>query len=414
MPSRLTWLTLLLGAFFVSVPFSLSAAQPRALSLQQIVASLDSTSPVLAEAQTNLSRARSAYTGSRAFPNPSVFGSQESLNDDAGTTERIIGVRQSLGFLWSQASKHGSAKSAYEAAQAEYVEAKRELIVRVLAQAYEFDRLQRQSELMDSVLMQSEHLSKATAARRDLGDIAPYDEQRFVLEKIQLQNHKQELQQEVANALSELIRLTGLSSASFQMLELTEPPSTLFKSEDEAVSYALLHRAELTRSEQALDAAHKAVAQTRWNQLPDLSLGIGDKTVDPGPSGLYIEAEVEIPLWSQRRSETNVARSELAQAEIQHRSQRQLVEQQVRSAFRQLQLAEQINFSLNGSLEDSANVNMQRGVRLYLEGEMSALELVDALRTGIDAQDAALRLRNSLAIARAELRRVAGLEPLEN
>ncbi len=414
MPSQLTWLTLLLGAFFVTVPFSPSAAQPHALSLQQIIASLDSTSPVLAEAQTNLSRARSAYTGSRAFPNPSMFGSQESLNDNAGTTERIIGVRQSLGFLWSQASKRGSTKSAYEAAQAEYVEAKRELIVRVLTQAYEYDRFQRQSELMDSVLMQSEHLSKATAARRELGDIAPYDEQRFVLEKIQLQNHKQELQQEVANALSELIHLTGLSPESFQTIELTEPPSTLFKSEDEAVSYALQHRAELVRSEKSLGAAQKALSQARWSQFPDMSFGIGDKTMDPGPGGLYVEGELEIPLWGQRRSETNVARSELAQAEIQHRSQRQLVEQQVRSAFRQLQLAEQINFSLNGSLEDSANVNMQRGVRLYLEGEMSALELVDALRTGIEAQDAALRLRNSLALARAEMRRVAGLEPLEN
>ncbi len=414
MPSQLTWLTLLLGAFFVSVSFSPSAAQPHALSLQQIVASLDSTSPVLAQARSNLSRARSAYTSSRALPNPSVFGSQESLNDDAGTTERIIGVRQSLGFLWSQASKHGSAKSAYAAAQAEYIEAKRELILQVLTQAYEYDRIQRQSELLDSVLVQTEYLSKATTARRELGDIAPYDEQRFVLEKIQLQNHKQELQKETSNALSDLILLTGLSAANFQALELVDPPSTPFKSEDDAVNHALQHRPELTRSAKAFDAARQAVAQARWNQLPDLSLGIGDKTVDPGPGGLYVEGELEIPLWGQRRSEAAVARSEFAEAEIQHRNQQQFVEQQIRSAFQQLQLVEKIQSTQVGSLADSANANVNRGVRLYLEGEMSALELVDALRTGIDAQDAALKLRNSVAVARAELRRVAGLEPLEN
>jgi outer membrane protein TolC len=413
MPSQPIWLTLLLGAFFVSLPISPSLAQPRALSLQQIVASIDSTSPVLAEARTNLSRARSAYTGSRAFPNPTVFGSQESLHDDAGTTERIIGVRQSLGFLWSQAAKRGSAKSAYESAQAEFLEVRRELVVQVLILAFEYDRLQRQSNLMDSVLAQSNQLSKATAARRELGDIAPYDEQRFALEKIQLQNRKQELQQDVSRAQSELMRMTGLAAVSFQGLKLSDPPSPPFKSEDEAVRHALQYRAELTRSEKNVEAARKAVSQARRNQLPDVSLGIGDKTIDPGPGGLYVEGEIEIPLWGQRRSETNAARSELAQAEIQRRSQQQLVEQQVRVAFRQLQLIEQILSTLESSPADSANINMNRGVRLYLEGEMGALELVDALRTGIDAQDAALRLRNSLAVARAELRRAAGLEPWE-
>ena len=56
---------------------------------------------------------------------------------------------------------------------------------------------------------------------------------------------------------------------------------------------------------------------------------------------------------------------------------------------------------------------MTRGVQLYLEGEMSAFELVDALRTNVEAQDAVLSLRNSLAVARAELRRAVGLDPLE-
>ncbi|MBI5058896.1 TolC family protein [candidate division KSB1 bacterium] len=413
MPSQLNWLTLLLGAFFVSSPVSPSLAQPDSHSLQQVIASLDSTSPVLAAARVDLARARAAHTSSRAFPNPALFGTQETLNDAINSTERIIGVRQDLGFLWSQSSRYAATKAAYEAAQAAFVEIRRELTVQVMTQAYEYDRLRQQSSLLDSVLARAEQLSKATTARRKEGDIAPYDEQRFLLEQVQLQNRKQESARDKLNALSGLVRLTGLPAERLQRIELISPPALSFTSEDEAVRYALDHRPELTRTAKQLAAARRALAQARWRQLPEVSLGVGTKTVDPGPGGLYAEGELELPLWNQRRGEKNIARSELARAELHQSSQLQLVEQEVRAAFQQLQLVDRLRLALETGLADSANLNTARGVRLYLEGEMSALELVDALRTGIEAQDAALRLRNSLAMARAELRRVAGIDPVE-
>ncbi len=413
MRSRLSWLTLLLGAFFVSVFPSPSLAQSAAYSLQQVIAALDSTSPALAEARTELARARAAYTSSRAFPNPALFGTQETLNDAANSMERVIGVRQNLGFLWSMSSRYGSTKTAYEAAQHAYVETKRELELLVITQAFEYDRLREQNTLMDSVLSRASQLAEATSARRKVGDIAPYDEQRLQLELIQLYNRKQELQQEESHALAELLTFTGIPAGQVTQIELSTPPLATFGSEDEAVQYALAHRPEVKRVALQSKSARRALAQTRWNQLPDLSFGIGNKTLDPGPSGLYLEGELEIPLWNQRRSEKNIVRSELARAEVQQRNQLQLVEHEVRSVWRQLQLAEQLQPLAGTDIADSASLNMSRGVRLYLEGEMSALELVDALRTGIDARDAALSLRNSLAVARAELRRVVGLDPLE-
>ena len=412
MRSRLSWLTLLLGAFLVSLPFSSSLAQPEAYSLHQVIASLDSTSPILAEARTNLARARAAFTSSRAFPNPALFGTQETLNDAASSTERVIGVRQNLGFLWSLPFRHASTKATYEAAQAAFVEARRELIVRAIEQVYEYDRLQRQSDLMDSVLIRADQLAEATTARRRVGDIAPYDEQRFHLEQVQLQNRKQELQREASVAQNELVRLCGLPVHTISSLALALP-SVTFTTEDEAVRYAQENRPELRRSELQVTAARRALSQARWDQLPDFSVGAGNKQLDPGPSGLYLEGELEIPLWNQRRSDRNVARAELLQAELEHVSQQKLVEQEVRAAYRRLQLIERLQPSSDINLADSASVNMSRGVRLYLEGEMNALELVDALRTGIESQDAALMLRNSLAVARAEMRRVSGLDPLE-
>jgi len=413
MRSGLRQAALLLGAFFVVLPYFPAFAQPEVQSLEQVIVSLDSTSPVLAEARTDLARARADLTKSRAFPNPALFGTQETLDDAESTTESIIGVRQNLGFLWSLPSRHASAKAAFEAAQLAYLESKRELVVRIIEQAHEYDRLKQQSELMDSVLFRAVQLAEATTARRREGDIAPYDDQRFQLEMIQLQNRKLELQRETADALSELVALTGQPSETFSSLELVPLPPLVFSSEDKAVQYATEHRPELRRFEWQILAAKRAVSQARWSQLPEFSLGAGKRMLDPGPSGLYVEAELEIPLWNQRRSEKNVAQAELNQAEIRYRSLQQSIAEEVRAVYRHLQLLEHLLPASEVALADSAGVNMARGVRLYMEGEMSALELVDALRTGIEACDAALKLRNSLAVARAELRRAVGLDPLE-
>ena len=57
-------------------------------------------------------------------------------------------------------------------------------------------------------------------------------------------------------------------------------------------------------------------------------------------------------------------------------------------------------------------MDLARGVALYGQGELSPLELVDVLRSTLDAQDAFLSLRNRRLVAELNLRRVTGL-PLE-
>jgi len=413
MPSQLSKLTLLFGAFFVFLPFRAWSAQPVTLSLAQVVAALDTTSPALAQARSEVSIARAALTGSRALPNPALFGAQETLNDDANSSERVIGVRQNLGFLWSQAPRTAAARAAYESAQAAYQESRNAVIAQVVALAHEHDRLKRQSTLMDSVLFSAERLALATSARRRVGDIAPYDEQRFQLELVQLQSRRGELEREAAATMLELVQVSGLPATMLTSLALTIPPEVSFDSEYTAVQYALDHRPELVRAERQLAASKRAVDQARWNQLPDFTIGAGRKTVDPGPSGFVIEGELEIPLWNQRRSERSAARAGLNQAEAQFENAIRSVEEEVRSAYRTLKLAEQFQPATQAHLADSASANMLRGVQLYSEGEMSAFELVDALRTSVEAQDAVLMLRNALAVARADLRRVVGLNPME-
>lgn len=413
MPSQLSWLTLLFGAFFVFAVSGASIAGPPGNSLLSIAAALDSTSPILIEAKVDVTLAQAAYAGSRAFPNPTLFGSQESLDDAESSTERVIGVRQELGFAWSQSSRQAAAKADFEAAQAAYLEARHAVTEELVRLAYDYDRLKHQSVLMDSVLSRAQQLAAAIAERRRIGDIAPYDEQRFQLEQVQLQSRKQDVQSETATALLELVRLTGRPAEDFTELSLDLPYGSNFKSEQDAVRFALDNRPELRRSRLQATAREHALKQAGWDRLPGFSVGVGHKSLNPGPEGLYVEGELEIPLWSQRRGEVRAARAELQRAELRRQSLELSIQDEVRQAYAQLQAAESIQPSTTINLSDSADANVTRGVQLYLEGELSAFELVDALRTNVEAMDAVLSLRNSLAVARANFRRAVGLDPLE-
>lgn len=413
MPSQLSWLTLLFGAFFVFIPSVSAIARPEAITFAQLAAALDSTSPVLAEARTSLAHKHAAWTSSRTFPNPQLFGEQETLHDAENSTERTLGARQNLGFLWSYSSRKAAALAEYESAEASYSELRNTLAARVLELTVELARLQQQGTLMDSVLLRVSQLAEATTERRRVGDLAPYDEQRFLLEQLQLQSRKQELTREAATVLRELVETTGLPAAELENLDLSSAPGIVFATEDEAVRFALAERPELLRTNKTVAAGRHTLTAARRSQLPDLSLGAGHKLLDPGPQGFVIEAELEIPLFQQRRSERRVAQAELREAELLRQSAQVRVEAEVRAAYRQLRLAEQLQPPDDVNLADSANVNLLRGVRLYLEGEISAFELVDAMRTSIEAQDAVLVLRNSVSLARGELRRAVGLNPLE-
>ncbi len=406
--------SLLTGAFFVCMFFERASAQAPSPALREVIAALDSTAPLLAEARAEMAQARAAWTGSRAFPNPALFATQEALNDAANTTERVLGVRQNFGFLWSYSAQSGAARAAYDVEQARYIEARQALAAEVAIQAYEFDRLMRQIAAMDSVLAQAERLAAATSARRVAGDAAPYDELRIQLEVIQLQQQRVELEREAHAVLTELVTLTGRNADELSALRLFVFKAPDFATEADAANFAHEHRAVLTEVKRNEDAGRKTLAAAKWNQLPDFSLGIGTKAVVPGDGGVYFEGELEIPLWSQRRSARHAAASALYGAERARSAVLTNVDQEVRSAFKQWQLVETLSADSHPDLADSAIVNMGRGARLYLEGEMAALELIDALRTGIEAQDAALKMRNAVAEARVNLRRAVGLDILEN
>lgn len=398
------------AAFFIL--FILIAADSRAESLGRVLAALDSTSAVLADARLELAAARAGYTTGRALPNPALFAEQESWNDDS-PVETTVGVRQNLGFLWSQRPRQASLRHTYAAARSRYTEQRRALHVDVINAANAYAGHRELAAVLDSVLARMEPLNNAIAARSREGDISRFEEQRFRIEALELEHRRQLLLEAQEAAFGELVLLTGLPDARLHDLTLDVIPSVPAGTLDDAERMALEQRPQIAAARSELQAAQAGKTAARLSQLPELTVGVGQKKLDAGPSGMVIEGELEIPLFNQRRSQAQLAVAALRRATVQLAAAKARVRREVRSAYTRWESLQGFRYSAALATADSADVNTTRAAALYLDGEISAVELVDALRTGIDARAAAIDLRNARIAAAADLRRAVGLEIME-
>jgi outer membrane protein TolC len=405
---------LLTGVAFILLFCIVNYSQAEEISLQSVVAGLDSTSPQLISAKLKLSKAQVEYTSNRALPNPSLFAEGQHLRTGGiSEKEQTVGVKQSSGFLWSQSPRVASRKLFYEAELAAYEETKREVICNFIIALSTYKNLELQNTMLDTVLQSAIKAGESMSARLREGDVSNYDAQRVQAELIQLHHRKVMLQDELNQISRQLIAASGLSLETIKTLSLPVLTDPAFDSAEEAVKHALKNRTLILSSQKTVQASSKAHQSAKLNQLPDFSLGLAKKTADPDLSGLLWEAEIELPLWGQRRSERNLAQAELNAANAQYQTDCKVIDYEVRAALNQWNLLQQSRIVEQTFYMKDAQLSLDRGVRLYLTGDFNSLELVDALRTGLDALQANLDLRTRQLAANLELRRLTGLNLLE-
>jgi outer membrane protein TolC len=396
------------GALLVSL---LIVAPSFGRTLADIIAVADSTSPTLAEARYALAQARSEYTASRSLPNPTLFAEGQTLKDNGPSErEQSVGINQPLGFIWSQSFRASSKRLAYESALAAFEERRRENEIDLINSLSRYQALQQQIALIDTVLRTAQHVRDATLARLHQGDISDYQAQRIQAEMIELQQRRLSVIQAANDEARLFVESSGQpldAAADVRSLDLPPP---LINSEVEAVEYTLSHHNRLRERSASLRSAKKALTSSKLNQLPEFSIGLGRKTADPNLSGLVWSAELEIPLFGQRRSDRNLAAASVQREQSLSESVRRILERDARAAMQLWRAASSADSLASAFDQATANLALDRAARLYINGEISALEFVDAVRTSLDSFQAYLELKTARVAANLELRRATGLE----
>ncbi len=267
--------------------------------------------------------------------------------------------------------------------------------------------IRRQQDLLESKALADDFVKK-TQARFDAGTAAKLDVIKAQVDASQADNDLIASEHDMENARASLNRLLGRRlEAPIATADSFTVPAGL-PALAPMLASALVNRPEIRslQSQQMGARAASSLAKEFW--LPDLTVGIGrDLAAEKGPGLLTTGISLPIPLfyWQHAKGEIAERQSHERELDATARDLNAAVSEEVRSLYSTTMTSIRQATHLRDQLLPAAREAFRIASASYSLGGSSALEVLDARRTLIDAEDQytdALAAANS---ARADLER---------
>jgi len=380
------------------------------LSRRQAIDTALAHNPQLTIAREQLAQARARGTENTAFPDPTVSGDitgEQSLTQPRTNTGSDVGVALTLPFPTKFILRHRVSNADVDAA-AFNVDQLRQQTASQTVQAYDalIVALRHRGDLLESDSLAHDFLQK-TQVRFDAGSVPRLDVLKAQVAVAQSQNALLANLRDVANGRSALNRLLGRPLGfGIEPADSLAVPAAL-PALDSLVALALLRRPELQglASQQRGARAATSLAQQYW--LPDLGLSVA-KNLSQGVPGTYTTGiGISVPLffWNHQRGEVAESRHherELAATYLDLSAQ---VEQDVRTTYAAAATALQQATFLRDQLLPEARRAFDIALTSYGLGGSSALDVLDARGTLLDAEQQYADALGAANDARADLER---------
>ncbi len=279
------------------------------------------------------------------------------------------------------------------------------------AQAYDalLVSLQHYADLTEGRRLAQEFLDK-TQARYGAGTVAGLDVLKARVDLAQADNDLISNERDVANARAALNRFMGrLLGATFEAADsLAVPPPLpdLAALEDTARA----ERPELKglASQQHGASAATSLARSFW--LPDLSVGLAQNAAVGTPSTYTTSLGFTLPLffWNHTGGEVAQARHRELELSASYRDLEAQVDQDVRTTYATAETALRQALWLRDQLLPEARRAYDVSLVSYGLGGASALDVLDARRTLLDAESQYADALGAANDARADLERATG------
>ncbi|HZI43519.1 MAG TPA: TolC family protein [Gemmatimonadaceae bacterium] len=265
------------------------------------------------------------------------------------------------------------------------------------------------------VLLEGRSLSsdflKRTQARYTAGTAAKLDVIKAQVDLAQSENQLIANELDIANAQAALNRLIGRVIAApiapADSLEVPPPlPDSLTIEQT-----ALQNRPELTQLESQQRGAQATTSLLRQFWIPDFTFGISHDYTQPGAPVFSTGIALPLPVLFWQHSKGEIAESRHHEQELaaSYRDLRAQVTQDVRSAYATASTSLRQVLFLRDQLVPSAREAFRVASVSYSLGGSSALEVLDARRTLLDAESQLADALASANIARADLERALGV-----
>lgn len=269
--------------------------------------------------------------------------------------------------------------------------------------------LRRRDDLRE-VRALAEDFVERTRGRLEAGTAARLDLLKAQVDARQAVNDLIAAERDIVTSRASLNRIIGrpldAGLRTADTLALPPPPPPI----EVVVAAARTHRPELASLASQREGARAATTLARESWLPDFTVGIGRDYADPGPGVLTTGISLPIPLfyWQHSRGEIAEARSHERELEATARDLDAAIGEEVRIAWSTADAAIRQAAYLGEELVPAAREAYRIAASSYALGGSSALEVLDARRSLLDAEqrytDALLAANQS----RADLERAAG------
>ena len=374
--------------------------------------------PTLAVAREQIAQARARVTQGYALPEPSVSAAVLGANGIARphtASETDLGVGITIPFPNKIILRGQAAKSDLGNFDELYVQ-QRQLIASQTAQAYDslLVALRHREDLLISKSL-AEDFVKKTEARFNAGTAAKLDIVKGQVDVAQAENDLIANERGIANARAGLNRLLGrVLGASIEpadTLGVPVVPTDL----DRLEKLAMLSRPELRGLARQRESAKSQERLAQQYFLPDVTLGLSRNNIYGTDPTYTTSIGIDLPIffWQHQRGEVAEAKHHELELTESYRDVTAQVGQDLRNSYSTVSTAlRQVQF-LADRLVPSAEEQYRIASSSYGLGGSSALEVIDAQRTLLDARNQYTTALGALNDAVADLERATGA-PLDS
>jgi outer membrane protein TolC len=345
----------------------------------------------LIAAREQVEQARAQVVVAAAFPDPSfaadVTGQSNPLNLRSATGNDQ-GVAVTIPFPGKIGLRRAVATSDLRAAEFTLTQLRQQVALQA-AQAYDAILVARQhrDDLLKSKEFAEDFLKK-TQARFMAGTVAKVDVVKAQVDVAQAENDLIANERAAATARASLNRLLGrLGGAPLELTDSLTLPSSLAELES-LEKLAESSRPELQSLVSQLEGARAATRLAGKYWAPDISLSV-TRNADQGSPSTYtsgVSFGIPILFWQHQRGEIAAAQHREAELAANINDIRAQISLDVQSAFANASIALRQAIFIRDELLPEAGEVYRIASASYGLGGSSALDLLDAKRTLLDAE----------------------------
>lgn len=384
------------------------------LTRRQAIAQALLNNPQITVAREQTAQARARRVEAVSIPDPALtysYDQQPRLFNFGSAGARNVGVGLTIPFP-DKLRLQGTAAAAdvrnyeanYRLVQQQIIEAASATYDSLLV------ALRHRADLQQARALSTDFL-KRTEARFNAGTAAKLDVIKARVDVAQADNALIANEADVANAQAAMNRLLGrvVGAPIAPQDSLTIPAALPDSSTIEQI--AVQNRPELASLQSQMRTASANTGLLREFWIPDFTVGFSRDYLIPGSAAFSTGITMPLPAFFWQHTEGTIAESQHRERELaaSYRDARAQVTQDVRSAYATASTSLRQVIFLRDQLVPSAREAYRVASISYSLGGSSALEVIDAQRTLLDAES---QLADALAaanIARADLERALGV-----